>query len=137
MGSSAERLAIMNALSSYAWGNDTRDLALLADCFTEDAICSGYVEEQLCWGPIAGRDNIVRELSARVPAEGIRRHHIGSIRFVKVEDGEAHVVSYMVVTHAQDGKATLETTGWYKDTLIGEGDSWRFKEKEWHIDCAV
>jgi hypothetical protein len=132
-----DRQAIVNTLSGYVWGNDTRDLALLADCFSEDASCSGYVEEELVWGPMVGREKIVSELAVRIPEVGIRRHTIGSIRFIRLENGEAEVVSYMVVTRAEKGRVALETTGWYKDDLVKEDETWRIKNKEWHIDCAV
>jgi SnoaL-like domain len=62
--STADRLAIIETLSSYAWGYDSRDLGMLGDSFSKDASFTIHLAGSDGWGPYTGRDTIVDWLAS-------------------------------------------------------------------------
>ena len=136
--SNGDRLAIVDALNSYAWAYDERDLPGLEGCFAEDATCSGYLQAELDWGPVKGRGNIVEGLVARIAGETFRpRHFLSNFRFAELTDVTAQVFSYFVVPGTRDGKTLLITAGWYMDRLVKLNGRWKLSHKEWHLDSAL
>jgi 3-phenylpropionate/cinnamic acid dioxygenase small subunit len=133
-----DRLAVADTLVAYAWAYDQRDLEALGECFAEDATCSGYLQDELDWGPVRGRTNVVDGLAARMAAETFRpRHFLSDIRFAELTDETAQVYSYFLVPGAQDGKMVLITAGWYLDRLVKRDGTWKLSHKEWHLDSAL
>ena len=62
--STADRLAIIETLSSYAWGYDSRDLGMLGDSFSKDASFTIHLAGSDGWGPYTGRSTIVDWLAS-------------------------------------------------------------------------
>jgi 3-phenylpropionate/cinnamic acid dioxygenase small subunit len=136
--STQARSAVTDILVAYAWAYDQRDFEALGDCFAEDATCSGYLQNELDWGPVRGRTNVVDGLAARMAAETFRpRHFISDIRFAQLTAETAEVYSYFMVPGAQDGKTVLITAGWYLDRLVKRNGTWKLSHKEWHLDSAL
>ena len=135
--STADRLAIIEALSSYAWGYDSRDLGMLGDSFSKDASFTIHLAGSDGWGPYTGRNAIVDWLASVMKTQtDQRRHCLSNLRFEGLTDSRAVVVSFLTLTAAEHGKARLVTTGWYRDELIKEDGAWRVCKKDLHLDAA-
>jgi SnoaL-like protein len=135
--STADRLAIIETLSSYAWGYDSRDLRMLGDSFSKDASFTIHLAGTEGWGPYTGRSTIVDWLASVMKTQtDQRRHCLSNLRFEELGDSRAVVVSFLTLTAAEHGKARLVTTGWYRDELINEDGVWRVSKKDLHLDAA-
>jgi hypothetical protein len=135
--STADRLAIIETLSSYAWGYDSRDLRMLGDSFSKDASFTIHLAGTEGWGPYTGRSTIVDWLASVMKTQtDQRRHCLSNLRFEELGDSRAVVVSFLTLTTAEHGKARLVTTGWYRDELINEDGAWRVSKKDLHLDAA-
>ena len=137
MQSTADRLAIIETLSSYAWGYDSRDLRMLGDSFTKDASFTIQLAGTDGWGPYKGRAAIVDWLSSVMKTQtDQRRHCLSNLRFEELAESRAVVVSFLTLTAAEHGMARLVTTGWYRDELTREDGAWRISKKELHLDAG-
>ena len=98
------------ALYRYAEGADTRDWALLASAFAEEAVLA------LPGTEIRGRDAIVAALRGMLPEGFVTRHLLVNPQVVTVDAGRAVVTSTVYYLH--DG-AGYEATGWgdYRDEV--------------------
>lgn len=133
-----DRWLISDALSKYVWGYDEGDFALLGDAFTEDAVAGGKVaNSELCWGPMNGRKEIVGVLSSiRATQTDQRRHTISNILFDELTDTTAKVRCNLVLVATENGLPRLVSGGWYRCTLVKQGETWRINRQDALLDSA-
>jgi SnoaL-like domain len=106
----------------YALALDTRDWALLKDCFTPDAIADFGV-----WGKAVGVEQIIA--AARPVMEGMdRTQHMIMNHLITLKGNEADCLCYLVAEHllaAAAGGPTSTTRGLYRDRLVRTPAGWR------------
>ena len=135
---SVDRWLIMETLNSYAWGYDQNDMQLMGNSFTEDAFLSMEKANGEVYEPSVGRDAIVTMLGdIRKSQSDQRRHCISNFIFNKIDENSAQVISYLVVTAAENNELKLATSGKYTDELVKEKDGqWRIKKKHIFLDVS-
>lgn len=103
--------AARECLYRYADGVDSRDWALLASAFAEDAVLVMPGSE------VIGRDAIIDGLRGMLPAEFITRHLVVNPRIENAGEGRARVHSTIYYAHEGSG---FEAVGWgdYIDDII-------------------
>lgn len=133
-----DRWLISDALSKYVWGYDEGDFALLGDAFTEDAVATGKVaNSELGWGPMNGRKEIVGALSSiRATQTDQRRHTVSNILFDELTDTTAKVRCNLVLVATENGLPRLVSGGWYRYTLVKQGEIWRINRQDALLDSA-
>ena len=131
-----DRWLISDTLSKYVWGYDEGDFALLGDAFTADATARGRVaNSDIGWGPMRGREEIVRVLAEiRAGQTDQRRHSISNILFDELTDDTARVRCTLVLVATEGGVPRLVSGGWYRCLVVREGEAWRIKEQEALLD---
>jgi len=127
---------IHDLLIRYTRAYDSRNLAELEQCFTQDAIMrveqpDGTVEDEK-----VGRDEVMamfRGLLAALPEQ--RRHVATNILVANVSDGMATVDSYLLLFKQEGGQTRLVSTGTYKDVVVNH-DGWRIQRRVVRMDSS-
>lgn len=111
----------------YAWAYDERDLGVLADVFTDDAVFESVVADGEAMEPLRGRDAVVDWLKGHMAAQSDQRRHTMPNPVVLTAGAtEAVVCAYLLLTAAEAGHVRVVTTGTYRMhmTRTAEGP-WR------------
>jgi SnoaL-like domain len=128
----AVRESVRQTLADYTAATDSFDLAALASCFTAD----GTLEFTGGSGPLVGPDQIEAGLRSQLsqPPSGKRasyvRHHVSSIRFLRVDADEVEASSYFVVFT----DIGADHWGRYRDVLKPIGARWFFASRKIRVD---
>jgi ketosteroid isomerase-like protein len=139
------RGAIENTLYQYSLGYDEADMDLQADCFTADAVILSGEDDR-----IEGRE-VIKTFFTERRADRTRRseqsRHVVTNVYIRNEtEDEAVVVSYLTLltTPNEGGAARTEkrvvdteasfASGWYRDRFVRDGDKWRIRERQVHLD---
>jgi hypothetical protein len=128
----AIRESVRQTLADYTAATDSFDLAALASCFTVD----GTLEFTGGRTPLVGPDQIEAGLRSQLsqPPSGTRptyvRHHVSSIRFLRVDADEVEMSSYFVVFT----DVGADHWGRYRDVLNPVGARWLFKSRKIRVD---
>lgn len=130
------RLLIMETLNRYAWGYDSRDLALLGDSFTVDGSFTVTLPGSAGWGPHHGRQAIVDWLAGIMQTQADqRRHSVSNIIFRALDERTALVDSFLTLTAVEHGKVRLVCTGTCRDEMLYDAGTWRIRHRTLHLDC--
>ncbi|HWH26383.1 MAG TPA: nuclear transport factor 2 family protein [Pseudolysinimonas sp.] len=123
----ADRHNILNTVNRYAWAYDERQIDVLSDVFSENAVWFGSVTGTIAIAPIESRNAIVEWLQGHMAAQSDqRRHNITNSVVVSQTPGAATVICYLLLTTAFDGSVGVVTTGTYQLDLVREEDGvWR------------
>ena len=120
-----DEAAIEEVLVRYATGIDRRDWDLFRSCFTPDCRAD--------YGPIgswAGVEALTAWMEqAHVPF-GLTLHRMTN--FAVAVDGEratSRCYVHVVLTLAEHPDTAHESFGFYDDTLVRDGESWRIDER--------
>lgn len=127
----ADRLAMQDTLSRYAWGYDEGDFDMLASSFTLNGTTSGKVaNSDVSWGPTTGNRLIADMLeSIRRQQTDQRRHTIHTFRFENQTATSADLHSYVVIIATENGVTKTLTAGWYRASMVKEKDGdWRMAD---------
>lgn len=125
-GRAADRIMIAERIARYGWGYDERNEALLADCFTADAVWEGSIMGGDVAGPCVGREAIVEFLKGFWVQQTDQRRHIFTNVLVESLSGDTAVaVAYLLLTASADGAMTPVTVGPYRWDLRNEAGVWR------------
>lgn len=120
LGVLADRLDIRDNLSRYTYGCDTKDMALIASCFTPDATID-YDSLAPFDDGVAGFLRMTEGILGQLAST---QHFVGNLDVV-VDGDRAHRTSYVQATHvAADGRMFVGA-GRYDDDLIRTEDGWR------------
>ena len=131
MTASAE---IQQTIARLAWGTDLRNIDYIRDCYVADAVFTVTGSRV-----VEGRDAILAGIEstwAKTPPS-IGKHVITNILVERETDQEAEVVSYKNVIRVVDGKPTVVSTGWYRDTFVNDEGKWRIKARTLTNDAQI
>jgi hypothetical protein len=126
----ADRLLIAETANRYAWAYDERQLAVLGAVFVDDAVWYGSVAGNVEIEPLVGRQAIVDWLEGHMAAQtDQRRHNAMNLVIQEQTETSAMALSYLLLTRAHDGVASVACTGVYRFSMVkGTGGVWRIKE---------
>lgn len=125
----ADRQAIVDAISCYAWAYDERDAELLGEVFTEDGIWAGNIQGTQPIGPHQGRSAIVDWLTAFWPIQTDQRRHNFVNLLVEMQGASAaRALGYLILTAGEGKEVAVVTTGCYRFTLAKLDRTWRISE---------
>ena len=122
----ADRQAIVDVCTTYAFALDGRDWALLRSCFTDDAVARyGGAPPSEGYGAI--------EAACRSALEPLRasQHLLGN-HLVTFEGDGARSACYFQAQHVRDdvaGGLTLIVAGRYDDRFVRNVGSWQIAER--------
>jgi hypothetical protein len=127
-----ERAEIEDLYVRYIWALDTRDRDLLATCFVPGAV----VYEALPGGDVATHE----ALSLLDDTHAGAQHRHSELRFEPDpagRPGHLRTTAYAFVTVAEQlgpdaarhPGATTVWSGYYVDTVVKDGDTWRYVER--------
>ncbi|MBS7700256.1 MULTISPECIES: nuclear transport factor 2 family protein [unclassified Chelatococcus] len=119
------KLDIAELLTRYSVAVDDRDMAALADCFTEDGQLVGKDGRD----PGIGRDNVMARYKSRFKALGPTCHWTHN-HIITVDD-DLDKASGLVLSHAEiwrSGKAYVAALR-YEDLYRREGGKWRIASR--------
>jgi hypothetical protein len=116
-----ERIAeITSLLAKYATGNDTNDVSMIGECFTEDAVfelvVNGSSEPPLVFNGRAAIEGLMR--SSMESQGDVRRHFSTNLRILSVDDHSAHVTSYLLLGVAEYTGLVIKQSGLYVDDIV-------------------
>jgi SnoaL-like domain len=121
-----ERALLEERPARYCWGYDERRLDVLEDCFTEDAVWLGTVAGGDAVGPLQGREAIVRWLTEFWPHQHHQARHVLMNTVIESVDAQtASTLSYLLLASARRGRAKIETTGFYRMSLVSTAGDWK------------
>lgn len=123
-GSASQRDQLVEIVHRYAMAYDERDLAVLRSVFTDGAVWQGIIQGESI-PAVEGGQQIVDWLAEIMETQhDQRRHLVLNPAIESVDDRSARLVSYVVVTSAANGAASIATTGFYDITFAREGERW-------------
>ncbi len=132
---SKNKLAIYELLGRSAYAFDMRDLAMLEDCFTTDAVMSVQIKDGDAYGPFEGREAIMGLMAGALEAQtDTRSHMISNILFESGDNRSATVLSNVVVSAVEDGKIALITSGIYRDGVVKTDSGWQIANRHLDLD---
>lgn len=134
------RLAIAETIANYATGLDSKDWALVRDCFCDEIIIDYGAISEPTGGPDTPRkaDDWVKVLQGNLQGFDITHHMIGNHRYRRRGDG-IECTSYMVAEHVIfEDPATLLATegsyitvaGYYTNGYIESRSGWRIADSQ-------
>ncbi len=131
----ADRSAIENVLASWALGYDQREVARMADCFTEDAVMTMDIGGTETMGPYVGHAEVMKHFTDHHEIQTDQRRHLTTNIVIDDEtDTEASVISTLTLVVIDQGAIEVRATGIYRDQFVLDGDRWRIKERLLELD---
>lgn len=121
------RQEVIDVLTRYATALDTRDWALLATCFTVDAVADyrGFGGRRDGYAAIEG--------GVRSALDGLdSSQHIITNHVVEIDGDRARATSYLHAQHYRkgtDGGDTFTVGATYRDVLVHGQEGWRIAER--------
>ena len=123
----ADRLAIIDTLTSYALALDVKDWDRLARVFTDDAVAD-YGD----LGPVlTGGEAISADLRSIVEPLDACFHLVGNF-LIEIDGDTAKSTTYLFaqhVLHNAVGGPIFHVTAIYHDKLVRDGDGWRISAR--------
>jgi uncharacterized protein (TIGR02246 family) len=125
----ADRDAIAELLSDYAWAMDAGDFEALNDVFTEDASFVIHIAGAESVGPISPRQEIVDFIGSTIQGQqDQRRHVVSNQRYEREGDDDAVVTTTLTLNVIADGKLTVQATGVYRAEVVRQDGGWRIRD---------
>jgi len=116
-----DQLAQLTALlATYALGNDTNNVPMIGECFTDDAVfelvVNGTDDPPLVF---RGREEIEGLMRSSMESQGdIRRHFSTNLRILSLSDTTAHITSYLLLGVAGFSGLQIKQSGLYEDDVV-------------------
>ena len=121
-----EKDAIRDLMTRYCLAIDAGRYEEWAQCFTEDGIFdSPILGKWQGWDALRAFTTKYREWTGDAQS----RHCVMNI-LIDIQGQTATAESYLLLTHAAQGKTELVISGRYEDRIEKVGDQWRFKERK-------
>ncbi len=121
-----EKDAIRDLMTRYCLAIDAGRYEEWAQCFTEDGIFdSPILGTWQGWDALRSFTTKYREWTGDAQS----RHCVMNI-LIDIQGQTATAESYLLLTHAAQGKTELVISGRYEDRIEKVGDQWRFKERK-------
>jgi SnoaL-like protein len=124
----SSRDGIWQVLAQYALAMDEGRDDLLAACLTDDIVLHFPALDKTANGREEALEFLAGRRRLRDEVDEQARHVITNLYVIDESEREAYVVSYFtVVATSVDGTKT--SSGWYRDRLVNDGGTWRFRER--------
>lgn len=134
------KLAIAETMSNYATGLDSKNWALVRDCFCDEVLIDYGEISQSTGGPDKPRqaDDWVKVLQGNLQGFDITHHMIGNHRYQRRDD-RVECISYLVAEHIIfEDPATLVATegsyitvaGYYTNGYLESRSGWRIADSQ-------
>jgi hypothetical protein len=121
-----DRHLIGERIARYCWAFDERQLSLLGECFTEDAVWEGNVLGRTPIGPFVGRDKILHWLSEFWPFQHDQRRHMLLNTIIEEQSPDnATTLSYLLLMSSTGRTLSIEATGFYKTSYRRINEHWQ------------
>ena len=131
-----DKLEIQELLSRAAYAFDQHDIEMLQGCFAPDAYMLVKVADGSVFGPFEGREAIMGLMTATLESQtDTRRHIISNFIFEKASEGQATVISQIVLAATENGEIRLLTSGIYRDEVRKSTDGWQITNR--HLDLEL
>lgn len=131
----AHRHEIENTLHRWALGYDNQDVAVLGDCLTEDAELTMSVGGEQVSGSFAGREAILELARATWHHQEDRRRHVVSNLILEHADHErATTISYLTIYSIRGGAVHPLSIGQHHDELVRQKGVWRIRKRRMSLD---
>jgi 3-phenylpropionate/cinnamic acid dioxygenase small subunit len=131
----ADRQAIADLFSDYAWALDAADWDLLRQVFHEDASFTIDIAGADTVGPIAPGAEVVDFVSSTSEGQNDqRRHVVTNLRYESEGDEAAVVTATLTLLVTADGELTVQSTGVYRTEVVLEAARWQFREFRLALD---
>jgi hypothetical protein len=136
------RLAVQDCINWYAMLFDRGQFDELAELFAPDAIFDVSPAPSFLPVPLHGRDEIIRNISARhaqTTATGAVHQHVSTNTvFDELTAARCATRTYLTSLGATpDSPARLLTIGTYHDVFRPDGDRWLFAERRLRTETAI
>jgi hypothetical protein len=124
----SSRDGISQALALYALAMDEGRDDLLASCLLDGVVLHFPALGRTVRGKEEALEYLTGRRRLRDDVDEQARHVITNLYVLSESPGEAHVVSYFTVV-ATRAEGTATSSGWYRDRLVDDGGTWRFRER--------
>lgn len=133
-----DRFEIQTLLAQASYGYDTRDLALLESCLTEDAQMSLCIAGGDLVGPFEGRENIMQLYRSSMESQSdIRKHVVSNTVIDDTDAGDTlNVTSILTLFATENSETRLLTVGFYRDQVSRHEGRWRISKRHVDLDSA-
>lgn len=130
------RAEIENTLGRASWGYDEDDVDLIAAQFTDTASMTMQIgRDGDTIGPFEGREAI-RKLHADslVAQTDQRRHNLSNLVITAETADSASTTANLTLLSIENGAVQVLSSGWYRDDLVREGDTWLISSRHIYLD---
>jgi 3-phenylpropionate/cinnamic acid dioxygenase small subunit len=125
----ADRQAIADLFSEYAWALDAKDWDLLRQVFHEDASLTIELTGADTVGPIAPGAAVVDLISTTSEGQDDqRRHVVTNLRYESEGEEDAVVTATLTLLVTADGELSVQSTGVIRTEVMLEAGRWQFRE---------
>ena len=129
------REGIERTLYLYGWYYDEDDIDGMAGCFAEDALLKSGTGATTAAGRAAIRKFFDERREVRRRARQQTRHVISNVLIENETRDTADVLCYLILAVTEVGGGTSLKAGWYRDKMVRDGMTWRFKERAINVDA--
>ena len=131
----ADRQAIADLFSEYAWALDAKDWDLLRQVFHEDASLTLELTGADTVGPIAPGAEVVGFISSTSEGQDDQRRHVlTNLRYESEGEQDAVVTATLTLLVTADGELSVQSTGVFRTELVLEAGRWQFREFRLALD---
>ena len=128
----ADRQAIADLFSEYAWALDVADWDLLRQVFHEDASLTLELTGADTVGPRAAVVDFISSTSEGQDDQ--RRHVVTNLRYESEGEEDAVVTATLTLLVTADGELSVQSTGVFRIEVVFEAGRWQFREFRLALD---
>ena len=120
----SDRLAVSDLLDDYAYGVDTKDWALVASVFSDDAA----LDYSAFGGPNGSAADVVAWIRDSVSSFPLTQHHVTNRR-IRLDGDTASCTAELFAPMVMANMKMLFTGGRYVDTFTRTPDGWKISTR--------
>jgi hypothetical protein len=133
----ADRHAIADLYSNYAWANDNQDATLVGPLFVDEPTFVLSIAGETAVGPLTTRDALVGFFGDAFSAQTDQRRHVTTnFRYLEQSDDSARLTAYLTLMVTDGGILTAKCTGVYDTTVVMQDGTWRFASMDLALDSG-
>jgi hypothetical protein len=134
----ADRLAVINLVSSYGYFYDRFDMAGFQSLFTDSPVFEFWVGDTKVVSGISEvlRDSVEWRKDVKTE-QGHRRHFLAPTRFDRQTESEATGEVYLAFYELKNGAMSLVTTGEYDFIAVKANGEWKLSKWVGRVDSSL
>jgi hypothetical protein len=123
----ADRHAIDDLFTRYAWGNDIRDVDLIETLLVPEATFSLSIAGETVVGPFDDRAAMIAFYREALGGQSDQRRHVTTnLRYLEEADDRAKLDAYLTLLATEDGTPRVVCTGLYHAEVVQRDGAWLF-----------